>query len=138
MLFIYTAYTANIISLLQSSSNAINTLDDLYHSSMEFGIEDTPYHRHWFPAQTEKTRKAIYRDKIAPPNQPPHYMNLSYGMSRLRQGLFTFHVEASTGYNLIEVANQSVVLVWSFVQIYFINVLASTKSEHSLHINVYF
>lgn len=84
MLFIYTSYTANIVALLQSSSNAINSLEDLLKSSMSFGAEDTPYHRFWFPAQTEATRKAIYQTRIAP-FERDFYMNLSHGVNRIRQ-----------------------------------------------------
>lgn len=102
MLFIYTSYTANIVALLQSSSTAIKTLEDLLTYNMEFGVEDIPYHRFWFPAQTEQTRRTIYTQKIAPPNQPDRYMNLSYGVSRVRQGFFAFHMEFSSGYRLME------------------------------------
>lgn len=102
MLFIYTSYTANIVALLQSSSTAIKTLEDLLSSSMEFGVEDTPYNRFWFPAQTEHTRKRIFMQKIAPPNQPDRFMNISYGISRIRQGLFAFHSELSSGYQIME------------------------------------
>lgn len=95
MLFIFTSYTANIVTLLQSTSTSINSLDGLLHSSMVFGVEDTPYHRHWFPAQTETTRKAIYREKIVPPNHLEGFTNLTHGVSMLRQGLFAFHMELS-------------------------------------------
>lgn len=85
MLFIYTSYTANIVSLLQSTSNTINTLEDLLGSSLGFSVTETPYHRYWLPAQTESTRKAIYETKIIPPNRPNGYMNLSDGVNRIRQ-----------------------------------------------------
>lgn len=51
---------------------------------MSFGAEDTPYHRFWFPVQTEATRKAIYQTKIAPVERD-FYMNLSHGVNRIRQ-----------------------------------------------------
>lgn len=85
MLFIYTSYTANIVALLQSTSNAINTLEDLLHSSLGFGVDDTPYHRFWFPAKTDPIRKGIYQTKIAPPNQPDRFMNLTTGINRVRE-----------------------------------------------------
>lgn len=47
-LFLYTSYSANIVALLQSSSNQIKTLDDLLNSKLEMGTEDTPYNRHHF------------------------------------------------------------------------------------------
>lgn len=102
MLFIYTSYTANIVALLQSSSNAISSLDDLLQSNMKFGVEDTPYSRFYFPAQTEVVRKAIYQQKIIGPNQPAGFTSLAKGVAGIRQGLFAFHMELSTGYKLIE------------------------------------
>ncbi|KAI8435463.1 hypothetical protein MSG28_003766 [Choristoneura fumiferana] len=47
-LFLYTAYSASIVVLLQSSSNQIRTLSDLLQSKLELGVEDTPYNRFWF------------------------------------------------------------------------------------------
>lgn len=102
MLFLYTSYTANIVALLQSSSNAIKSLEDLLNSNIEIGVEDLPYHHFYFPAQTEPIRKAIYRQKVAPPNQPEKYFNMTEGIKRLRQGLFAFHMELSPGYKMIE------------------------------------
>lgn len=47
MLF-YTSYAANIVALLQSPSNKIRTVKDLYHSRLELGVQDTPYNRYYF------------------------------------------------------------------------------------------
>lgn len=44
-LFLHTSYSANIVALLQSSSNDIKTLADLLNSKLELGAEDTPYNR---------------------------------------------------------------------------------------------
>lgn len=85
MLFIYTSYTANIVALLQSTTKDITTLKHLLHSPIELGVEDTPYSRYYFPHYTEPLRRAIYQQKISPPNKPPRFMNISYGVSRLRQ-----------------------------------------------------
>lgn len=47
-LFLYTSYAANIVALLQSSSNQIRTLSDLLSSKLELGVEDQPYTRYYF------------------------------------------------------------------------------------------
>lgn len=47
-LFLYTSYSANIVALLQSSSNQIRTLSDLLNSKLELGVEDQPYTRYYF------------------------------------------------------------------------------------------
>lgn len=48
LMFLYTTYSANIVALLQSSSNGINTLDDLLYSRIELGLEDVVYSRYYF------------------------------------------------------------------------------------------
>lgn len=85
LLFLYTAYTANIVSLLQATTKSIKTLEDMSHSQLEFGVEDTPYNRAWLPISTGAVRQEIYKKKIAPLNQNPKYYNMTYGISRVRQ-----------------------------------------------------
>lgn len=122
MLFFYTSYTANIVALLQSTSNSINTLEDLLHSNMELASDDAPFSRHWLPISDGETRRAIYRTKIAPPNEPPRFFNFSYGIERIRQvnyshilksynknyskqttkGVFAFHVETALAYLAVQ------------------------------------
>lgn len=68
------------------------------------------------------TQVAIYRTKIAPPNEPARFFNLTYGIDLLQkvkfhvslspiylyvhysasQGLFVFFVELGSGYDRIE------------------------------------
>jgi hypothetical protein len=43
--FLYAAYTAKIVSLLQSPSKGIKNLQDLYDSKIELGVDETPYLR---------------------------------------------------------------------------------------------
>lgn len=81
----YTSYTANIVSLLQATTKSIRTLEDLYHSKLEYGVEDTPYNHWYFPNTVGAIRKAIYEKKIAPPNKKAKYVNATYGMKRLRE-----------------------------------------------------
>lgn len=102
LLFMYTSYTANIVSLLQATTKSIRTLDDLYRSKLEYGVDDTPYNRWYFPNTVGEIRRLIYERKIAPPRQPAKYVNTSYGVSRMRQGLYTFHTELGPAYKLIE------------------------------------
>nr|AUF73086.1 ionotropic receptor [Anoplophora chinensis] len=60
LMFLYTSYSANIVALLQSSSNSIKTLEDLLHSRLQIGVDDTVFNRFYFPNATEATRRAIY------------------------------------------------------------------------------
>lgn len=98
LIFIYTSYTANIVALLQSTSGSIRSLSDLLNSNLQLGVDDTPYSRHYFATATDPIRKQIYETKVAPPNEVPHFMNMSHGVSLLRKGLYAFHMELVTGY----------------------------------------
>lgn len=48
LMLIYTSYAANIVALLQSPSNKIQTLEDLLQSRLTLGAADTPYNRFYF------------------------------------------------------------------------------------------
>ncbi|XP_072932062.1 uncharacterized protein [Epargyreus clarus] len=100
--FFYISYSANIIVLLQSTSNQIRTLTDLYNSKLELGAEDTPYNRHHFSTATERIRKAIYENKIAPRGSKPNFLSLEDGVKKLQTQPFAFNMNLGTGYKAIE------------------------------------
>jgi hypothetical protein len=54
VIFLYTSYAACIVSLLQSTTNSIRTLEDLYHSGMALGAKDVVYSRHFFSVPPAK------------------------------------------------------------------------------------
>nr|XP_026488460.1 ionotropic receptor 75a-like [Vanessa tameamea] len=101
-LFLYTSYSANIVALLQSSSNQINTLADLLNSKLELGVEETPYNRHHFLAATDPIKKAIYEKKIVPRGYKPNFMSLEEGVRRLQKKPFAFNMFLGGGYKLVE------------------------------------
>ncbi|KAF5303151.1 hypothetical protein FQR65_LT08314 [Abscondita terminalis] len=101
LMFIYTAYSANIVALLQSSSNSIQTLNDLLHSRITIGVDDTVFNRFYFPNAKEPVRKAIYEQKVAPPKQKPNYFSIKEGVQLLRNGVFAFHMETGVGYKFV-------------------------------------
>ena len=47
-LSLYTSYTANIVALLQSTTDSIKTLADLLHSPLKCGTHDIVYNRYYF------------------------------------------------------------------------------------------
>jgi len=49
VIFLYTAYSACIVALLQSSTDRIKTLKDLLDSGLTLAVEDVVYNRHYFP-----------------------------------------------------------------------------------------
>lgn len=102
LIFIYTSYTANIVALLQSTSDSIRTLADLSKSNIELGVQDTPYSRVLFPLENDPIRRKIFLEKIEPPNQPKRYYNASYGVERIRNEFFGFHMEYGICYKHIK------------------------------------
>lgn len=90
------------MALLQSTTKSIRTISDLQNPSIEVGVDNTSYNRHYFKIETETTRKHLYDTKVAPMNGPNAFMNRSYGISRVRDGMFAFYVETSIGYGEME------------------------------------
>lgn len=48
LMFLYTSYSANIVALLQSTTDSIKTVDDLQNSRIKLGVEDIVYSYHYF------------------------------------------------------------------------------------------
>lgn len=48
LMFLFVAYSANIVALLQASSDTIETLNDLLDSSIVLGVENTTYNIYYF------------------------------------------------------------------------------------------
>lgn len=46
--FLYTSYSANIVALLQSTTDSIRTLEDLLKSRISLGVEDIVYAHYYF------------------------------------------------------------------------------------------
>lgn len=84
MLFFYTSYTANIVALLQSTAKNINSIGALTASTMEFGIQDTPYNRYYFPIAVMSERRRFYKTRLEPLGEAK-FMNVTYGVSRMRK-----------------------------------------------------
>lgn len=51
---------------------------------------------------TEPVRKKIYETRIAPPNKPAQFVNMTYGISMVRKGLYAFHNELGIGFKFVK------------------------------------
>lgn len=89
------------MALLQSTTKSIQTVSDLQNPLIEIGVHDTPYNRYYLKIETEPTRKLLYDTKIAK-EADTKFMNLTYGVSRMREGMFAFHSEVSPAYDEVE------------------------------------
>ncbi|XP_029171879.1 probable glutamate receptor [Nylanderia fulva] len=105
-LSLYAAYTANIVGLLQSTTNSIKTLADLYNSPLKLGAEDVAYNRYYFKIAQDPVRKAIAEQKIEPKGRKSNWMSVEEGVSRIRNELFAFQGELGTLYQLMEATYQ--------------------------------
>jgi glutamate receptor, ionotropic, invertebrate len=100
--FLYAAYTANIVSLLQSPSKSIRSMEDLYSSKIELAVEDTPYNRHYFANAEKPFEKKVYVEKVAPPGKKDHYIKIQNGVGHVRKGVYAIFGEETGIYKQIE------------------------------------
>ncbi|KAH8419544.1 hypothetical protein KR222_005057, partial [Zaprionus bogoriensis] len=98
--FLFTSFSANIVALLQSPSDAIRSLGDLGQSPLEIGVQDTQYNKIYFTESTDPVTKSLYHKKIA--SKGDHvYMRPVLGMEKMRTGLFAYQVELQAGYQIV-------------------------------------
>ncbi|XP_034483206.1 glutamate receptor U1 [Drosophila innubila] len=98
--FLFTSFSANIVALLQSPSDAIRSLGDLGQSPLEIGVQDTQYNKIYFTESTDPVTKSLYHKKIA--SKGDHvYMRPTTGMEKMRTGLFAYQVELQAGYQIV-------------------------------------
>nr|ARO70544.1 antennal ionotropic receptor 75d-2 [Dendrolimus punctatus] len=99
-LFAFTAYSAKIVAILQTPSDAIQTIDDLTNSPMGMGIQETTYKKVYIAESNEPATQRLYRHKLLPLGERA-YLSVVDGISRVRSGLFAYQVEQSSGYDVI-------------------------------------
>lgn len=101
LMFMYSSYSANIVALLQSPSNKIRSLEDLYNSRLSLGVDDTVFNHYYF-SHAEGVRRKIYEDKIIQKSGFENFLNLSDGVRKIRDELFAFHMEVGVGYKILQ------------------------------------
>lgn len=72
------------------------------HPEIGIGVEDTPYNRFYFRMASEPSKRLLFETKVEPANGPLAYMNATYGISRVREGMFAFHMVNDAAYNEIK------------------------------------
>ncbi|CAG4961717.1 unnamed protein product [Parnassius apollo] len=99
-LFAFTSYSAKVVAILQSPSNALQTIDDLTNSPMTLGVQETTYKKVYFAESRSAATRRLYRRKLRPLGERA-YLSAAAGVERLRTGLFAFQVEQGSGYDII-------------------------------------
>lgn len=99
-LSLYAAYTANIVALLQSTATSINTLKDLMESGLKIGVYDIVYNRYYFKNNEDPMGREFSERMVE--NKTSVWMSLEEGVSKIRMGLFAFHMDTSAGYHVLQ------------------------------------
>lgn len=101
-LSLYASYTANIVALLQSTTDSIQTVTDLYNSPLKLGAQDVIYNRYYFQSFQDSIRRSVIDEKIEPKGRKSSWMSIEEGVRRLRDELFAFHGELGTVYKIMQ------------------------------------
>uniref|UniRef100_A0AAR5QEI9 Ionotropic glutamate receptor C-terminal domain-containing protein n=2 Tax=Dendroctonus ponderosae TaxID=77166 RepID=A0AAR5QEI9_DENPD len=100
--YLYNAFCARIVVLLQATANNLHDYKALYEAKMDMGVEATSYNIYYFSHPNSRTnedyRKLIYQKKIAPNNK---FLPATDGMRLVQNSYFAFHVELTTASDLI-------------------------------------
>ncbi|KAH9633443.1 hypothetical protein HF086_004157 [Spodoptera exigua] len=102
--FLYTSYSANIVVLLQSTSNQIRTLSDLLHSRLELGLERASFNKFYFSSAytaDDPIKKALVETKIAPKGVLTNVMDIEQGVRTMQKKPFAFNMNTGTGYRIV-------------------------------------
>ncbi|CAL7941618.1 unnamed protein product [Xylocopa violacea] len=98
---LYASYTANIVALVQSTTDFIKTPKDLYESPLKLAAQDVVYARYYFTTFQDPIRKAI-AERIEPKGRNSSWISLQEGVERIRKELFAFHGERGTIFKIMQ------------------------------------
>uniref|UniRef100_A0A6P7G0D5 Glutamate receptor 4-like isoform X2 n=1 Tax=Diabrotica virgifera virgifera TaxID=50390 RepID=A0A6P7G0D5_DIAVI len=100
VMFLFTAYSANIVALLQSTTESTNTIEGLFNSNMDLGVQNNSLIEDMFKLSTDPLAKVAY-DKIFTKDKQSKSMSLEEGIARMRNGFFAFQTNPSSAYKEI-------------------------------------
>ncbi|XP_024223520.1 uncharacterized protein LOC105680798 isoform X3 [Bombus impatiens] len=98
---LYASYTANIVALLQSTTDSIRTIADLFYSPLKLGAQDVVHVRHYLKSFQDPLRKAIV-EKIEPKGHNSSWLPVEEGVRRVKDELFAFHSELGAFYKIMQ------------------------------------
>nr|AXY83433.1 putative ionotropic receptor 2 [Conopomorpha sinensis] len=98
--FAFTSYSAKIVAILQTPSDAIQTTADLAKSSIACGSQDTTYRKTYFEESVDPAVQHLYKHKMLPYGDRA-YLSVVDGVERLRTEFFAYQVEQAAGYDVI-------------------------------------
>ncbi|XP_013137362.1 PREDICTED: glutamate receptor 1-like [Papilio polytes] len=95
------AYSANIVVLLQAPSSALRTLTQLSRSKLTLAANDVDYNHFVFGMYSDPVRVEITK-KVKPVKGTAHFYEINKGVEKIRQGLFAFHSIVEPVYRRVE------------------------------------
>lgn len=99
-IFLFTSYSANIVALLQSPSDAIKSIPDLISSHLKVVVQDTVYNHIYYNETTDPVKIKLWTEKVKPFGLAA-FDSVSNGMAKMRSGSFAFQVETHAAYQVI-------------------------------------
>lgn len=101
-LLIYQFYSASIVSSLLTKPNTeIKSIEDILHSKLKVGCEDTLYTKDYLRYTTNKPTRDLYLTKIMGKENSSNFLNAQDGLDLVKDGGYAFHVELATAYPII-------------------------------------
>nr|CAD7423048.1 unnamed protein product [Timema monikensis] len=99
-LFLYTAYSANIVALLQTPYSSIRGLRDLVESPLAVGIQDVEYNHVYLTESLDPVIMNLVKNKLSD-KKVNQYCSPDKGIERVQHGMFAFQVDKALAYKLI-------------------------------------
>nr|CAD7453655.1 unnamed protein product [Timema tahoe] len=99
-LFLYTAYSANIVALLQTPYTSIRDLRDLVESPLAVGIQDVEYNHVYLTESLDPVIMNLVKNKLSD-KKGNQYFSPEKGIERVQHGMFAFQVDKALAYKLI-------------------------------------
>ncbi|VEN42924.1 unnamed protein product [Callosobruchus maculatus] len=94
-MFLYVAYSAYILVLLQSTT-PITSIHDLVDSRIECGGLNVSFYEAYYKTTKDNDLKNLYQKKLS-----GRYFSMEKGLDTVREGNFAFHVGLGAAYNYI-------------------------------------
>ncbi|XP_057653375.1 ionotropic receptor 75a-like [Diorhabda carinulata] len=101
-LLIFQFYSASIVSSLLTKPNTeIKSIEDILHSELKVGCEDTLYTKDYLRYTTNKPTRDLYLTKIMGKGNSSNFLSAQNGLDLVEDGGYAFHVELATAYPII-------------------------------------
>ncbi|XP_030768284.1 uncharacterized protein LOC115891845 [Sitophilus oryzae] len=96
LMFLYTSFSANIVALLQSTTERLNTLEHLLDSRIPVGFEQNVSMKYFEDINFDKKTKDFY-NKI----YKPVFYGIEEGVKKIKEEFFGFYADTTSVYKYI-------------------------------------